>query len=167
MTSRLVDTDPVVTRAPEPYVLGDTEIRLLCGTHTGAAIGAVDYILGPGFGPPPILHRHTREDAGWLVLDGELEFTFASGDVVRAGAGDTVVHPAECWFRWKNANRDRTARAICWFAPAGFEQYFTELATRAKEHLESGGTIDSFTPTLNRLRQQYGNEIHPDAAGVS
>lgn len=84
MNSPLVDAAPIITRSPEPYIAGRTEIRLLSGTHTGAAIGAIDHLIGPGFGPPPILHRHTREDAGWFVLDGEIEFAFADGTVVRA-----------------------------------------------------------------------------------
>ncbi|MFQ5556443.1 MAG: cupin domain-containing protein [Acidimicrobiales bacterium] len=163
MNSPLVDAAPIITRSPEPYIAGRTEIRLLSGTHTGAAIGAIDYLIGPGFGPPPILHRHTREDAGWFVLDGEIEFAFADGTVVRAGPGDTVVHPRGCWFRWTNPNVDRTARAICWFSPAGFEQFFVDVATRARDHLESGGTVETFTPTLLRLRLRYGDETHPDA----
>ncbi len=113
MNSPPADAEPILTRSPEPYVVGQTEIRLLSGTHTGASIGAIDYVVAPGFGPPPILHRHTREDAGWFILDGEIEFVFDGDHVVRAEAGDSVVHPRGCWFRWRNANADRSARAIC------------------------------------------------------
>jgi len=135
--------------------------------HTGASIGAIDYVVGPGFGPPPILHRHTREDAGWFILDGEIEFVFAGGDVILAGPGDSVVHPRGCWFRYRNANSNRSARAICWFSPAGFEQFFVDVATRARGHFASGGTMETFAPTLMQIRLQYGDETHPDALRVS
>ena len=167
MTTPLLDTEPIVTRAPEPYVVGQTQIRLLSGTHTGTSIGAIDYIVGPGFGPPPILHRHTREDAGWFILDGEIEFTFDDGNVTRAGPGDNVTHPRGCWFRWRNASAERSARAICWFSPAGFEQFFVEVATQVQGHFEAGGTMETFAPALTQLRLRYSDETHPDTPGMN
>ncbi len=41
------------------------------------------------------------------------------------------------------------------------------MATRARSHVESGGTVETFGPTLAQLRHEYGDETHPDAEEMS
>lgn len=144
--------------------VGPNQVRVLAGIETGDPIGAVEYSIAPGFAPPPVLHRHTREDAGWFVLEGALALTFENDQTVVAGPGDSVTHPRGCWFRWGNANADEAARAICWFAPAGFEQIFADIAAAADDHVAGGGSMDDFLPTLLAIRARYGDELYPGTA---
>ena len=162
MTAPIPDTPPIVTPADQPHVVGATQVQLVTGTHTGAPIGIIDYTIAPGFAPPPILHRHTREDAGVLVLSGNLEYHFADGTTFCAGPGDSVVLPKGCWFRWANASQHDPARAIGWFSPAGFEQFFPEVVEAMNQHAEAGGSMQTFAPTLGEIRARYGDEAHPD-----
>lgn len=163
--THLDGSSPIVTLADDvrPMVVGPQQLTVLAGAATGAPVGMVDYRIAPGFAPPPYLHRHTREDAGWVVLEGTVEFHLADGSVVRAAAGSSFVHPRGCWFRWRNPDPNQAARALCWFSPAGFEQFFVELADTARAHLDDGGSMESFAPRLAELRRRYGLEPHPDA----
>ena len=151
----------IINRSGPPIPVGPNQVRVLAGVETGDPVGAVEYSIAPGFAPPPVLHRHTREDAGWFVLDGAVALTFADGQTVVAGPGDSITHPRGCWFRWENASADEPARAICWFAPAGFERMFGDIAAAADEHRAAGGSIDEFVPTLLAIRARYGDEAHP------
>lgn len=154
---------PIVDRPAELLGAGPNGVRILTGVRSGAPIGAIEYHVAPGFAPPPILHRHTREDAGWFLLEGELEFVFEDGPTERVTAGGSVTHPRNCWFRWSNPHQE-PARAICWFSPAGFEQFFEDVAAAADEHFDDGGTIETFMPRLLELRAAYGDEPHPSSA---
>lgn len=84
---------PIVEPATGLLAAGPNHVRVLTGARTGAPIGAIEYHVAPGFSPPPVLHRHTREDAGWFVLEGELEFAFDGGRTERIAAGGAVTHP--------------------------------------------------------------------------
>lgn len=161
-----VDVVPIVTTASEAESLqaGPQQVTFLASAETGSPVGVIEYSIAPGFSPPPYLHRHTREDAGWVVLEGTVEFHVHDGSVITAGAGSSFVHPRGCWFRWRNPDPDRPARAICWFAPAGFEQFFRDVAHAAGAHLDGGGSMETFPPVLAELRHQYGLEPHPDAS---
>lgn len=157
---------PIVTLAEdvEPIALGPQQVAVLAGAETGSPVGLIDYTIAPGFSPPPYLHRHTREDAGWVVLEGTLEFHLGNGSVVTAEAGSSFVHPRGCWFRWRNPDAERPARAICWFSPAGFERFFVDVAAAAAGHLGGGGSMETFGPKLAAVRHEYGMEPHPDGS---
>ena len=99
----------IINRSGPPIPVGPNQVRVLAGVETGDPIGAVEYSIAPGFAPPPVLHRHTREDAGWFVLDGAIALTFEDGETVVAGPGDSITHPRGCWFRWENASADEPA----------------------------------------------------------
>ena len=159
-------SSPIVTLVADsrPMVVGPQELTVLAGAATGSPVGLIAYRIAPGFAPPPYLHRHTREDAGWVVLEGTVEFHLEDGSVVTADAGSSFVHPRGCWFRWQNPDPNHPARALCWFSPAGFERFFVELAEAARAHLDDGGSMETFAPQLAELRHRYGLEPHPDAS---
>ena len=104
MNTPIETTPPRTAAGAKPLQLGEAQIRLLAGTHTNAKFGAIDYHIPPGFAPPPVLHRHTLEDAGWLVLEGDIRFTYEDGTEFLAGPGASTEHPKGCWFRWANAH---------------------------------------------------------------
>ena len=159
------DAAPIVTTAAEAESLsvGPQQVRVLASAETGSPVGIIDYTVAPGFSPPPYMQRHTHEDAGWVVLEGTVEFHVEDGSVITAEAGSSFVHPRGCWFRWRNPDPDRPARAICWFSPAGFEQFFVDLAATAGDHFGKGGSIEDFAVHLVALRHRYGMEPHPSA----
>ena len=136
--------------APAP---GLPAIQVRLGVADAVGFSLVEYDVPAGFSPPPHLHRHTREGAVAYVLSGQLHYWFAEGDAV-VGPG-TVVHlPPGAWFRWANES-DETARMLCMFSPAGFEQFFVEVMQAAAA---AGGDLRS---VIAPLRARYGDEDHP------
>jgi quercetin dioxygenase-like cupin family protein len=72
------------------HVLGDVVTSLVAGADTGGAYAAQQQVSQPGGGPP--LHRHSREDEGCFVLEGEYEFRVGE-QTVRAAPGTVVFGP--------------------------------------------------------------------------
>ena len=75
------------------------------------------------------LHRHNREDEYSFILEGRMG-ALLGGDVVEAGPGDLVYKPRGQWHTFWNAG-DEPARILEIISPAGFEQFFAELAPLA------------------------------------
>ncbi|WP_394821820.1 cupin domain-containing protein [Pendulispora albinea] len=115
------------------------------GDAVGRAFSIVEEPIEPGRLVPP--HTHTREDEITYVLAGEIGVRVGGRDLV-ATAGSYVIKPRSIPHAYWNATRE-PARILEIFSPAGFEQYFGELA-----ELLAQGTppID----TLTRLRSKYG-----------
>ncbi|MDP4511388.1 quercetin 2,3-dioxygenase [Nonomuraea turcica] len=57
---------------------------------TGGAFSLAEQLLPKGAAPP--VHRHTREDEAWIVLDGEVTF-FLDDEQRTAGPGTYVFGP--------------------------------------------------------------------------
>lgn len=72
------------------------------------------------------MHLHTREDEYSFVLQGRWGFQLGS-EVVYAEAGDLVYKPRNVWHTFWNATAE-PARLLEIISPAGFEQFFVELA---------------------------------------
>ncbi|HYN68615.1 MAG TPA: cupin domain-containing protein [Candidatus Eisenbacteria bacterium] len=109
--------------ADAPLVPGFTATTRLTADETGS-ISIVEHVFSPGALVPP--HRHTREDEISYVVDGEIGFR-SNGREVSLGAGGYIVKPrGELHAMW-NAGAS-PARMIEIISPAGFENYFVELA---------------------------------------
>jgi quercetin dioxygenase-like cupin family protein len=127
------------------------EVRLGAGDEAGFSL--VEYVVPPRFSPPPVLHRHTREDAVVYVLEGELHYWFEDDDRT-AGPGDVVHLRRGAWFRWAN-DTDRPARMLSMFSPAGFEQFFLDVDAGTEA---AGGDRAALGPVLADLRARYGDQ---------
>jgi quercetin dioxygenase-like cupin family protein len=105
--------------------------RVLGGDETGGAMGVVLHDLpAKQLGSP--IHTHVNEDEYSYVLSGRL--TAQIGDeIVEAGPGEAVVKPRGIPHAFWNAG-DEEVRFVEIISPAGFEDYFFELA----EPLNSG-----------------------------
>jgi len=114
----------VEPHAPDdPTMPGLTATTRLTAADTGS-ISIVEHVFSPGVLVPP--HRHTREDEISYVVEGEIGFR-SDGREVSLGAGGYIVKPrGELHSMW-NAG-DRPARMIEIISPAGFENYFVEVA---------------------------------------
>ena len=122
--------------------IGANQITLKVTSAQGEKFALAEYHVAPRFAAPPVLHHHTREDWAAYVVEGEVTFVFPEREVC-APAGTTVFIPAEADFAWRN-DRDEAARYLAIYAPAGFEQFFLELASA----ITAGGA-----PTPEVMRQ--------------
>jgi mannose-6-phosphate isomerase-like protein (cupin superfamily) len=96
------------------------------GADTGERFSLVEHPLPPRALAAP-LHRHNREDEYSFILEGRMG-ALLGDDVVEAGPGDLVYKPRGQWHTFWNAG-DEPARILESIAPAGFDQFFAELAT--------------------------------------
>jgi quercetin dioxygenase-like cupin family protein len=97
---------------------------------------------------PP--HTHMREDEGWYVIEGELEFAVGGRKAI-AGPG-TFVYAARNvphMFRVTKV----PAKYLILFAPAGLEAFFVEAAQLRKQYADGAPELRK---KLNELRAKYG-----------
>jgi mannose-6-phosphate isomerase-like protein (cupin superfamily) len=99
--------------------------RMLGGADTGGGFGLVEHDLpGHQLGSP--IHTHEHEDEYSFVLSGRL--TAQVGDeIVEAGPGELVIKPRGIPHAFWNGG-DEPVRFLELISPAGFEDYFFELA---------------------------------------
>jgi uncharacterized cupin superfamily protein len=95
------------------------------GAYTSKRFALVEHPMQPRALAAP-MHRHHREDEYSLVLEGSIGALL--GDAVVIGnPGDLIFKPREQWDMFWNAG-DAPARVLEIISPAGFENYFRELA---------------------------------------
>jgi quercetin dioxygenase-like cupin family protein len=98
---------------------------MIDGDATGGAFSLVEHPLPPrALGAP--VHTHRNEDEYSYVLEGRVGVQLG-GDVIEAGPGDLVFKPRGVAHAFWNAG-DEPARLLEIISPAGFENYFRELA---------------------------------------
>ena len=86
-------------------------------------LAVTESVYGPGeHGPPPHVHHHHAD--GFLVVEGELTFTFREGtETLRAPAGTFVLVPPDVVHSFENAGA-ANARFYNLHAPScGFGEY--------------------------------------------
>lgn len=94
------------------------------GVDTGGALSIVEHPFEVGALVPP--HVHTKEDEFSIVLEGEIGFRSGDNEVV-LGPGGYIVKPRNEVHAMWNAGKV-PARMIEVISPAGFEEFFRELA---------------------------------------
>jgi quercetin dioxygenase-like cupin family protein len=101
-------------------------VRLMIdGDTTGGAFSLVEHPLAPrALGAP--LHTHRNEDEYSYVLQGRIGVQLGD-EVLEAGPGELVFKPRGVAHTFWNAS-DEPARLLELISPAGFENYFRELA---------------------------------------
>lgn len=102
---------------------GETISILLNGEQTGGRFALLHGEFNPGNGAP--LHLHHREDETFYILEGVLDMQVGQ-EKETASAGSTVFRPKEIPHDFWN-NSHQITRAVALVAPAGFENYFTEV----------------------------------------
>ena len=132
-------------------VAGDVYRFLGAGAGTDGSYVLWETEVPPGGGPPP--HMHAREEEGFYVLEGEIDFT-AEGTTLRAGPGAYLNMPKTTPHSFRN-NTDRPARMLVLCAPAGIEHFFMEADGKPPEALAEiaaryGITILSARLTMDR-----------------
>jgi quercetin dioxygenase-like cupin family protein len=98
---------------------------MIDGDATGGAFSLVEHPLAPRSVGAPV-HTHRNEDEYSYVLAGRVGVQLGD-DVVEAGPGELVFKPRGVPHAFWNAG-DEPARLLEIISPAGFENYFRELA---------------------------------------
>lgn len=129
---------------------------LIDGESTGGRFSLVEHPLPPRrLGAP--MHTHTNEDEYSFILQGRVGVQLGD-EVVEAGVGDLVLKPRGVPHTFWNAGDDE-ARLLELISPAGFENYFRELAPL----LAAGDLSD---PRIAAVRARYGLEVDPASVPV-
>jgi quercetin dioxygenase-like cupin family protein len=134
---------------PELHAFGDVLSVLVAGEHTGDALTVMYDVTPPGGGPP--LHRHSREDEFFLVVEGRISY-FVDDVWTEIGPGGAVYFPRGTAHHYKNVGDTPSAHWIL-TSPSGFEHFFAECA---EEFAKPGG------PDMQRIveiHQKYGIEL--------
>ncbi len=98
---------------------------MIDGRQTGGAFSLVEHPLPPrALGSP--IHTHVNEDEYSYILEGRVGLQLGD-EVILAGPGDLVFKPRGIPHAFWNAG-DEPARLLEIISPAGFENYFRELA---------------------------------------
>ena len=98
---------------------------MIDGETTGGAFSLVEHPLPPrALGAP--VHMHRNEDEYSYVLEGRIGVQLGD-EVLVAGPGDLVFKPRGIPHAFWNAG-DEPARLLEVISPAGFENYFREVA---------------------------------------
>jgi quercetin dioxygenase-like cupin family protein len=128
----------------------------ISGNQTGGAFAIVEHplLVGALAGPP---HTHTHEDEMSLVLEGEIGVQLGD-EVFTAPTGAYVVKPRGVPHTFWNAG-STPARIQEIITPAGFEEYFREVAAA----LAPGGPPD--VAKLMEVAGRYGLVLHMDRLG--
>lgn len=96
------------------------------------------------------LHYHHAEDEFSFVLEGTLG-ALLGDHVVTAGPGTWVAKPRGEWHTFWNAG-DTPCRIIEVISPAGFEEFFREMAAS-----------DRSPEALRRISERYRLEMKPES----
>jgi mannose-6-phosphate isomerase-like protein (cupin superfamily) len=95
------------------------------GSVTAERFAVVHHPIAPRALAAP-LHYHHNEDEFSYVLEGSLG-ALLGDEVVTAGPGAWVIKPRKQWHTFWNAG-DKPCHIIEIISPAGFENYFREVA---------------------------------------
>jgi quercetin dioxygenase-like cupin family protein len=140
-------------------VVGDVYRFLVTGNETNGKYATWEAIVPPGGGPP--LHRRSREEESFLILEGEITFQVGEEKLV-ATAGTFANMPVGSLHCFKNET-DQVARMIISVVPAGLEKMFFEFGVPL-----TVGTTDALPPSKEEIEKllllapNYGIEIMVD-----
>lgn len=122
------------------------------GPDTGNNFSVVHHPIAPHALAAP-LHYHQNEDEFSFVLYGRLG-AMLGGEVITAGPGTWVFKPRGQWHTFWNAGDD-PCEIIEIISPAGFENYFREVAA-------AWGDLDKFA----QINSKYSLRMDFDSVNI-
>lgn len=135
---------------------------MIDGKRTGGRFSLVEHPLPPrALGSP--IHTHANEDEYTYVLEGRVGLLLGDEEI-EAGPGDLVFKPRGVPHAFWNAG-DEPARMLEIISPAGFENYFRELAPllagENRDEAAIGGVVARYQldidfGTIPGLMQKHG-----------
>jgi uncharacterized cupin superfamily protein len=136
------------TREPLDILGGETLVKLT-NTDTNGAAAIFHQTLPPRSGPP--LHRHSREDEWFYVLDGEITVEI-DGERTVLREGGSAFAPRGTAHTIHNFG-DASAHLLVIVTPGSFNQFFEEVSS-----LNRGLRTPDLVGT-EQLMNQYGIEL--------
>jgi quercetin dioxygenase-like cupin family protein len=126
------------------------------GQTTGNRISVIEQLAPPGHAPP--LHKHTREDEWFYVLDGELTF-WSDGERSEAGPGSFAFLPMGRPHVFA-VSSPKPARFLIGTSPSGFESFVRAVGgTAGTMDLPPAGHPMPSPDELGRVAAEYGIQI--------
>jgi len=123
--------------------------------NTRGIFSIVETLIKPGMGPVP--HRHSREDEGFYILEGQEEYR-VSDRVILASAGSFVFAPRGVPHAYKNVG-STTSRHITIITPSGLKNFLDERNALRKE---LSATDSTYQRRLKTLIDKYGLEYNAE-----
>lgn len=114
------------------HAFGNVLSVMLSGEQTGGTLSIMSELTPPGAGPP--LHRHSREDEIFIVIEGQISY-FANAVWSEVGPGGLVYLPKGAAHTYRNTGTTPSRHWII-TTPSGFENFF---ATCAEEFARPDG----------------------------
>jgi mannose-6-phosphate isomerase-like protein (cupin superfamily) len=135
-----------------PFLDGSVLTIMATGGDTHDTVSFWEFNLpAGGQGPPP--HRHHGHDELFFVLDGVLTVHGEDGSRT-VDPGALVVVPRGAQHTFSNEGAE-PMRMVGTFSPAGFENYFGELADEIRKH--AGARPDP--SVIAGLYEKYDSEL--------
>jgi quercetin dioxygenase-like cupin family protein len=120
----------------------------LSGADTGGTYAIVESVTQPQSGPP--LHRHTREDESFYVLEGQFVFQ-VDGQRIEAGPGSAVFAPRGTVHTFMNVG-NTPGRMLGVVQPAGLDSFFVDMDA-------AGNRKEPDFAMLAQIFKKYGLEL--------
>jgi quercetin dioxygenase-like cupin family protein len=136
------------TREPLELLGAQIMVKLSTADSNGAA-AIFRQTMPPNWGPP--LHRHSREDEWFYILEGEITAEIDGQRTVLQGGGSAFA-PRGTAHRFK-VSGPRPAKMLVMVTPGGFDQFFEELASLNR------GLANPDLAGMERLMKAYGMEL--------
>lgn len=125
-------------------------------THeTGGAYSVLESVVQPSTGPEP--HRHSREEEGFYILEGQYEFRVGT-QIIKAGPGDFLFAPRGIPHTYKNIGTT-PSRHLTIISPGAMESFFQERAALQKETPPSH---PEYQTKYKALQDKYGLEYNTE-----
>ena len=113
--------------------------------------GRLEWIEGTiDFGDGPPYHVDHKSDEVFTILEGVVKFKI-DDELVDLGPGDTLYIPRGVSHTFTNPYRDRPAKVIGLYAPAGLEAFM-----RLSSELSANGRLDE--AAMAELAARFGGE---------
>jgi mannose-6-phosphate isomerase-like protein (cupin superfamily) len=145
-----VTVGPAECRTAAPLnVLGQGVLAKLIREDCDGQVSVFHLNVPPMSGPP--LHRHSREDEWFYVLDGEITIEI-DGQRTRLRADASGFAPRGTAHAFQNFS-GTTSKMLVMTMPGGFERFFAEV-----DSANEGRAEPDFV-RLEQLMNQYGMEL--------
>lgn len=138
-------------RTPEPLnILGQATLVKLASSDTGGDAAMFHLTVPPMSGPP--LHRHSREDEWFYILEGVITIEI-DGERTVAKAGDSAFAPRGTVHAFQNFTQE-TGRILVMTTPGtDFNQFFVALSAH------NMGLVAPDLPSSVQIMMEYGIEM--------
>jgi quercetin dioxygenase-like cupin family protein len=149
---------PGESRTGAALQIYSSQVRVkLSGADTAGTYAIVESVTEPQSGPP--LHRHSREDESFYVLEGEFLFQ-VDGQRIQAGPGSAVFAPRGTVHTFQNIGTT-PGRMLGVVQPAGLDSFFVDMDA-------AGTSKEPDFAMLAQIFQKYGLEVMgPPLAAVA